>query len=514
MLLEAKQLYASFLENLADSIDLTEAQHKEAKAKYTAVGNFLSARNSLLSPFKPRVLPQGSIRIGTTVRPVGEDGEFDIDLTCVLEANLPEKQENLRTALEARLKQSDNYQRMLSEEEHRRCLRLHYSTDPKFHLDVVPAIQDEYNWLLGQGIEGEYAQHAILISDTQSPTFKENVGRSEWPKSNTEGYALWFLDQMKFEAESIRMKMKAELLLESVDDVPDYAVRTPLQRGVQLLKRHRDLEFQDRLDTKPVSIIITTIAARAYSHVMRNPPSRNFYDILLAMVNAMPLFIKREAGEYFIDNPVNCEENFADKWNDNPLKAKRFFEWLDKFKYDFQQSVHKNDLQSAISYIRPMYGNRSINEALEKFSKKGKSLLTESKNLPVRFHANHKQVPVWPIKPVHNVAIRCEYRSVSGEWQWADDQGVTIPTDRSLLFHAYTNVPAPFLVFWQVVNTGNEAMKAKSLRGEIFPAKTAGVGGLEQPESTAYVGEHWVQCYIVKDGICLAQSSEYAVNVY
>ena len=49
----------------------------------------------------------------------------------------------------------------------------------------------------------------------------------------------------------------------SVDDVPTFAVRTPLQKSVQILKHHRNVMFEG-LDDAPISIIISTLAAQAY----------------------------------------------------------------------------------------------------------------------------------------------------------------------------------------------------------------------------------------------------------
>lgn len=82
-----------------------------------------------------------------------------------------------------------------------------------------------------------------------------------------------------------------------------------------------------------------------------------------------------------------------------------------------------------------------------------------------------------------------------------------------LLFNASTNVPPPFHVFWQVVNTGKEAEVARQLRGEIVLSKTAGVGGLTQKEATSYTGIHWVECFIVKNSVCVARSGEFVVRI-
>ena len=63
------------------------------------------------------------------------------------------------------------------------------------------------------------------------------------------------------------------------------------------------------------------------------------------------------------------------------------------------------------------------------------------------------------------------------------------------------------------MNTGKEAEEKNGLRGSIFPSTTAGVGGLKQKESTLYKGVHWIECFIVKNGICKARSGEFLVRI-
>lgn len=62
------------------------------------------------------------------------------------------------------------------------------------------------------------------------------------------------------------------------------------------------------------------------------------------------------------------------------------------------------------------------------------------------------------------------------------------------------NVPEPFTVMWKVRNFGEEAKKAEGLRGEI----TYDAGFMSKEESTLYHGEHYVECYIIKNNVCVA----------
>jgi hypothetical protein len=61
-------------------------------------------------------------------------------------------------------------------------------------------------------------------------------------------------------------------------------------------------------------------------------------------------------------------------------------------------------------------------------------------------------------------------------------------------------VPEPFSVKWKVKNTGEDAARVGQLRGEINEDN----GRFVRPEKTRYWGTHYVQCYVIKDGICVA----------
>lgn len=63
---------------------------------------------------------------------------------------------------------------------------------------------------------------------------------------------------------------------------------------------------------------------------------------------------------------------------------------------------------------------------------------------------------------------------------------------------------ADFLVhvFWKPRNFGPEAEQAKDLRGEII----ADNGKNVREETTKYMGCHWMACYIVKNGVCVART--------
>lgn len=82
---EQKKQFSEILEELGKTLDITETQHNAAVNSYEFVGNWLADSNSLLAPYKPEILPQGSFMLGTMIQPVNENDELDIDLVCRLE---------------------------------------------------------------------------------------------------------------------------------------------------------------------------------------------------------------------------------------------------------------------------------------------------------------------------------------------------------------------------------------------------------------------------------------------
>ena len=62
------------------------------------------------------------------------------------------------------------------------------------------------------------------------------------------------------------------------------------------------------------------------------------------------------------------------------------------------------------------------------------------------------------------------------------------------------NVPNPYEVMWKVRNFGDEAMNANDLRGEISKDQ----GENMKIENTKYLGEHYVECYIIQNNQCVA----------
>ncbi len=218
--------------------------------------------------------------------------------------------------------------------------------------------------------------------------------------------------------------------------------------------------------------------------------------------SAYTLITRTEDGKWYIPNPTNPGENFADKWHEEEngvrhARAKAFFQWVDWAKEDFLDISEQLDEDYFIRSLA-LTSNLSTNIATTQTPR-------------FSFDVPHRQQPYWPVIQSHSVQISARYKT-KGSWQ-GFKSGDPLNKYLDLLFKAVTNAPAPFQVHWQVVNTGKEAEEAGQLRGDIVLSKTAGVGGLTQKESTAYTGVHWIECFIVKNNVCVARSGEFIVRI-
>jgi len=68
-------------------------------------------------------------------------------------------------------------------------------------------------------------------------------------------------------------------------------------------------------------------------------------------------------------------------------------------------------------------------------------------------------------------------------------------------------------VKWQIVNTGAEAAAAgrEQLRGGFEDGE--GALGSVKRESTAYLGTHTIEAFVIKDDVCIARSGKTLVKV-
>jgi hypothetical protein len=377
-----KQQFNEILEEMGNNLDITQSQYNAAVTSYQAVGLHLAKHDSPLGKYSPEILPQGSFMLGTMIKPIHEDDDLDIDLVCQLvgkEANWT--QFDLKRIVGEQLRSHATYAGMIKEPEGRRCWTLEYSEQANYHMDILPSIVDSgYRIILEKAFSANELANidglALRITDNQTINYKTDTNHLNWLKSNPFGYARWFFDRASLHF--------VKSFSESVQPVPEYSQeKLPLQRVVQILKRHRDMMFDGDIQ-KPISIIITTLAAQAYGKEL------NLLDALSNIVATMPNFIEEryspEHGKVikWIRNPINEEENFADKWIEFPKRQENFMKWMKQVQNDLAEAQGRTGISNIQESLQKSFGDQLISKTFSNIAEKT-TLSTKQGNTKIDF---------------------------------------------------------------------------------------------------------------------------------
>ena len=110
---------------------------------------------------------------------------------------------------------------------------------------------------------------------------------------------------------------------------------------------------------------------------------------------------------------------------------------------------------------------------------------------------------LYPVEITYDLDLECHvkysgvsensYRSLERIFLW-------LQLNRDLQFNVlFCNVPEPYEVHWKVRNVGRYAERSNKIRGEICR------GSRSKTERTSFGGAHYVECYIIKDNVCVAR---------
>jgi hypothetical protein len=124
--------------------------------------------------------------------------------------------------------------------------------------------------------------------------------------------------------------------------------------------------------------------------------------------------------------------------------------------------------------------------------------------------ATHRQKPLWPMTHGGAAFIGVKVKDKNGNVIEYVNNGTPLDKGLSLQFQVYTGVKKPFVVKWQITNTGEDARRAGCMRGNF---ENSDIGEMGKRETTSYSGSHSVQCFIIKNGICVAKSKDYIINI-
>nr|WP_315203714.1 nucleotidyltransferase [uncultured Flavobacterium sp.] len=346
------------LARIAQELQLDKTRMERMESAYKAVFDLLKKDETFFNNLEIEIYVQGSKRIGTTVKPINDE-DFDLDTVLhiydLFSNHTPEQVYNELV----RVIENDGYYKTICEKK-TRCVRLNYKSD--FHIDILPACMPSY-----------FEKQKIAIPEKRL---------RDWSSGNPKGFADWFLTIANSVQEPM-LKMYSQVLLKAnVESEPlpkELYEKTPLQRAVQLIKRYRDLYYQDK--KHPVSsIVITTLVAHFYKgeNSIFDAIDNITQGIKISYLDAIKSNIR-----FKVLNPVNPEEDFTDSWTAENYSS--FYNFILDFHTKWQhlkQSFETSKDDYIILFGEGIY-KKSLNEQLLFFSKNSNDNLSKLSGLIV-----------------------------------------------------------------------------------------------------------------------------------
>ncbi|MCB0460078.1 MAG: nucleotidyltransferase [Flavobacteriaceae bacterium] len=317
------------LDKMAEKVQLGKTRYNRMIEHYEAVKDWIESDEQFFKPYKYDIYPHGSVRIQTTVKPIGKD-EFDLDIAIHLKTSWANHSpQRIYNELKRRLGEHEKYKSMM--ELKNRCVRLNYAGD--FHMDIMPGIQ-----------ESEYNEDKIRVPDKEL---------NSWVSSNPRGYAKWFHHKANMVKQSLLEKaLRAEGL-----PADDFENKKPLQRAVQLIKRYRDICFQKDDSYKTSSIVLTTVAGQFYNG------EDSIYETIDNVITKIRSKMNLQAGRIKVLNPVNEEEDFTDKWDDEPQYYIEFQKFCEFLYETWQKLKEENGVLEEGELLKGLFGTEIFVEA-------------------------------------------------------------------------------------------------------------------------------------------------------
>ena len=258
------------------------------------------------------------------------------------------------------------------------------------------------------------------------------------------------------------------------------------------------------------SILLTTLVANQ-ARLMDSIIS-GFDDLpssFKILINRLNEFLQENDEMPIIYNPVNNEENFNRHWTQE--KYENYRSQINKYNDWVNDAYDEEDQKESIKKWQKIFGDEFAKQVISESSTKQTQSDNTINNFPVPAYV---EKPKWPMFGMNSLSIKVTvHRTNDGSPEIATIQrdiiGVPLGKHLKVRMEYLGGISSTHQLYWQVVNTGQEAIRNNCPRGSIFS------GDKIRWEDTLYTGVHWVECFIVdrKKKICTGRSGRFFVNI-
>lgn len=133
--------------------------------------------------------------------------------------------------------------------------------------------------------------------------------------------------------------------------------KTPLQLATQLLKRWRDVHYDDP-ELAPISIVLTTLAGKHYFGEWH--PLEALAGITARIVASLP-----RSGRVYVFNPAHAEEDLSERWDRNPRAYEAFADGVRDLNERLTSAPSLEGLPRLCEFLEDLFGDAATRAVTE-----------------------------------------------------------------------------------------------------------------------------------------------------
>lgn len=432
---------------LASEVNLRQTRLDQLDERVSAIDHFLSNGNDEIARRFIQTIPQGSYAHRTIINPVDDGDEFDADILLELTEEPGWSPRDYVEELYKAFRSSSRYRNMVSR--HARCVKVDYANE--FHIDVVPYVT-------------RHGEHYICNRDDD-----------EFELTNPEGFNEW-LDQQ------------------------NQVTGGKLIKTIRLLKYLRD--YKNTFSAK--SVILNILVGGRVNSALLLGDHGHYKDLPTAFKNLLA-----DLSDYLQSNPTmpvlsdpSCpSESFNHRCDQKQYTNLR--KWIKYYSEKAAAAFEEADRETSLKLWREIFGD-DFGTASTTIAKASSAHIGRATNTE-KFLEQDLRIPV-RIDPRYRATLNARVLPKAGFRTYdLQKHGNVVGRSRTIRFTLENcTVPGPYTVYWKVRNTGEEAIAANCIRGQI----NLDNGSRRRDEPTAYRGKHYVECYIVKGNVCVAMAHQ------
>ena len=349
------------LADVAIRVQLSRTDYEKAVARYETMARWIDREDSPLRGRVELVYAQGSMAVGATIASRLRTDEFDIDILAQLGLPYDVDPQTGLDLLHGAIRGQRGSRYYDNTRRQTRCVTIDYADD--MHIDVTPAVRRS------QTPERESLIFHHRPEDPGAPRYRL--------VANPYGFAAWFTANTPLDHDFTRVfderaaaYERAIILAEKAESDPLPAQEPPYRKSkavivLQLLKRWRNVRYDNRPGRRPPSIMMARLVADAANHTER------LADELLHQARHMRGVLQQwhDAGLLIhVANPVCEQDVLTDRWPADWQDQAEFIDDLDDRVRKVERLVAGCDLAEMQAIMADLFGEVPTAEAFRVFN--------------------------------------------------------------------------------------------------------------------------------------------------